>query len=203
MSFLYHEVERKEQRVLAETSFGIAFLDQPKICSSLPKIHDENLLTELASRGIKLTDVGKDTPPIKDLLGADVLGSILTGKNRDVSARGYACYVFLRYDKEAGVKVSFTLAKARVVPVQRPTIPRQKVSEAADLTIIQSFYLRTRSAGLFLIHSFAGSSPYQKTDVHAYNTLHHAGVRTILSHLHNDFRLSCVRGVLEKFYKHG
>ncbi|KAF8788335.1 hypothetical protein HNY73_009849 [Argiope bruennichi] len=141
MSFLYHEVERKEQRVLAETSFGIAFLDQPKICSSLPKIHDENLLTELASRGIKLTDVGKDTPPIKDLLGADVLGSILTGKNRDVSARGYACYVFLRYDKEAGVKVSFTLAKARVVPVQRPTIPRQKVSEAADLTIIQSMFI--------------------------------------------------------------
>lgn len=59
---------------------SLSLLDQPKICSALPRIHDRNLLAELASRGIKLTDVGKDTPPIRVLLGADVLGSILTGR---------------------------------------------------------------------------------------------------------------------------
>ncbi|CAL1287820.1 unnamed protein product [Larinioides sclopetarius] len=61
-------------------STSVALLDQPKICSNLPRIRDENLLAELASRGIKLTDVGRDTPPIRVLLGADVLGSILTGR---------------------------------------------------------------------------------------------------------------------------
>ncbi|GIY38854.1 transposable element Tc1 transposase [Caerostris extrusa] len=57
-----------------------ALLDQPKICSPLPRIRDKTLLTKLASRGIVLTDVGRDTPPIRILLGADVLGSILTGR---------------------------------------------------------------------------------------------------------------------------
>ncbi|CAL1293989.1 unnamed protein product [Larinioides sclopetarius] len=61
-------------------STSVALLDQPKICSNLPRIRDENLLAELASRGIKVTDVGRDTPPIRVLLGADVLGSILTGR---------------------------------------------------------------------------------------------------------------------------
>ncbi|GIY77183.1 transposable element Tc1 transposase [Caerostris darwini] len=57
-----------------------ALLDQPKICSPLPRIRDKTLLTKLASRGIVLTDVGRDTPPIRILLGVDVLGSILTGR---------------------------------------------------------------------------------------------------------------------------
>ncbi|GFQ86364.1 transposable element Tc1 transposase [Trichonephila clavata] len=61
-------------------STSVSLLDQPKICSTLPRIRDENLLAELASRGIKLTDVGRDAPPIRILLGADVLGSILTGR---------------------------------------------------------------------------------------------------------------------------
>ncbi|GFW11852.1 transposable element Tc1 transposase [Trichonephila clavipes] len=61
-------------------STSVSLLDQPKICSTLPRIRDENLLAELASRGIKLTDVGRDTPPIRILLGADVLRSILTGR---------------------------------------------------------------------------------------------------------------------------
>ncbi|GFQ65590.1 transposable element Tc1 transposase [Trichonephila clavata] len=61
-------------------STTVSLLDQQKICSTLPRIRDESLLADLASRGIKLTDVGKDTPPIRVLLGADVLGSILTGR---------------------------------------------------------------------------------------------------------------------------
>ncbi|GFR13510.1 transposable element Tc1 transposase [Trichonephila clavata] len=44
-----------------------------------PRICDESLLANLAARGIKLTDVRKDTPPIR-VLGAEVLGSILTGR---------------------------------------------------------------------------------------------------------------------------
>ncbi|GFY66779.1 DUF1758 domain-containing protein [Trichonephila inaurata madagascariensis] len=54
-------------------------LEQQKICSTLSRIHDKKLLSELASRGIKLTDVGRDPPPIR-VLGADILGSILTGR---------------------------------------------------------------------------------------------------------------------------
>ncbi|GIX80099.1 transposable element Tc1 transposase [Caerostris extrusa] len=61
-------------------STSVALLQQPKICSTLPRIRDKTLLTKLASRGIVLTDVGRDTPPIRFLLGADVLGSILTGR---------------------------------------------------------------------------------------------------------------------------
>ncbi|KAF8786055.1 hypothetical protein HNY73_009944 [Argiope bruennichi] len=44
------------------------------------KDSDRNLIAELASRRIKLTDVGQDTPPIRVLLGADVLGRILIGR---------------------------------------------------------------------------------------------------------------------------
>ncbi|GFS48338.1 ethanolamine-phosphate cytidylyltransferase [Trichonephila inaurata madagascariensis] len=58
----------------------LSLLEQQKICSTLPRIHDRKLLSELASRGIKLTDVGRDSPPIRVLLGADILGSILTGR---------------------------------------------------------------------------------------------------------------------------
>ncbi|GFX08800.1 retrovirus-related Pol polyprotein from transposon opus [Trichonephila clavipes] len=59
-------------------STKMSLLDQQKICSILQKIRDESLLSDLASRGIKLTDVGKDTTPIRVLLGADTLGCILT-----------------------------------------------------------------------------------------------------------------------------
>ncbi|GFT19639.1 transposable element Tc1 transposase [Nephila pilipes] len=55
-------------------STSMSLLDQPKVCSTLPRISDRNLIAELASRGIKLTDVGQDTPPIRVLLGADMLG---------------------------------------------------------------------------------------------------------------------------------
>ncbi|XP_071039892.1 uncharacterized protein [Parasteatoda tepidariorum] len=38
---------------------SIFLLDQAKICSELPRIQDRSLLADLASRGIKITDVGK------------------------------------------------------------------------------------------------------------------------------------------------
>ncbi|GFR17332.1 integrase catalytic domain-containing protein [Trichonephila clavata] len=61
-------------------STPLSLLEQQKICSTLPRIHDRKLLSELSSRGIKLTDVGRDSPPIRVLLGADILGSILTAE---------------------------------------------------------------------------------------------------------------------------
>ncbi|GFW36053.1 DUF1758 domain-containing protein [Trichonephila clavipes] len=58
----------------------LSLLEQQKICSTLPIIHDRKLLSEFASRGIKLKDVGRDSPPILVLLGADIRGSILTDR---------------------------------------------------------------------------------------------------------------------------
>ncbi|GFY59016.1 DUF1758 domain-containing protein [Trichonephila inaurata madagascariensis] len=58
----------------------LSLLEQQNICSTLPRIHDRKLLSEPASRGIKLRDVGRDSPPIRVLLGADILGNILTGR---------------------------------------------------------------------------------------------------------------------------
>ncbi|GFR03200.1 uncharacterized protein TNCT_270171 [Trichonephila clavata] len=61
-------------------STKMSLFDQPKICSMLLRIRDESLLADLVARGIKSTDAGKDTPPIRVLLGVDVKGSILTGR---------------------------------------------------------------------------------------------------------------------------
>ncbi|GIY77058.1 reverse transcriptase [Caerostris darwini] len=49
----------------------------------------------------------------------------------DASAHGYACCSFLRCEDEGEVKVSLISAKARVAPVQRPTIPRLELLGAA------------------------------------------------------------------------
>ncbi|GFV91386.1 integrase catalytic domain-containing protein [Trichonephila clavipes] len=58
----------------------LSLLEQQKICSILPRIHGRKLLSEFASRGIKFTDVGRDSLLIRVLLGADILGSILTDR---------------------------------------------------------------------------------------------------------------------------
>ncbi|GBN73394.1 hypothetical protein AVEN_6744-1 [Araneus ventricosus] len=42
----------------------------------------------------------------------------------DASDYGYACCTFRRCEEEEEVNASQVLAKARVTPVQRPTIPR-------------------------------------------------------------------------------
>ncbi|GIX66602.1 reverse transcriptase [Caerostris extrusa] len=49
----------------------------------------------------------------------------------DASSHGYACCAFLRCEDEGEVKVSLNSAKARVAPVQRPTIPRLELLGAA------------------------------------------------------------------------
>ncbi|GBM37984.1 hypothetical protein AVEN_171166-1 [Araneus ventricosus] len=59
----------------------------------------------------------------------------------DVSAYGYACCAFLRCEEEEEVRVSLVLAKARVAPVKRPTIPRLKLLGAAIRARISSTIL--------------------------------------------------------------
>ncbi|GBN24590.1 hypothetical protein AVEN_89331-1, partial [Araneus ventricosus] len=49
----------------------------------------------------------------------------------DASAYGYACCAFLRCEEEEEVKVSLVLAKARVAPFKRLTIPRLELLGAA------------------------------------------------------------------------
>ncbi|GBO08719.1 hypothetical protein AVEN_129204-1 [Araneus ventricosus] len=49
----------------------------------------------------------------------------------DASVYGYACCAFIRSEEEEDLKVSLVLAKARVAPVKRPTIPRLELLGAA------------------------------------------------------------------------
>ncbi|GFR07234.1 uncharacterized protein TNCT_366471 [Trichonephila clavata] len=66
----------------------------------------------------------------------------------DASAIGYACCAFLRCEEEDEVKVSLVSAKARVAPVQRPTIPRLELLGAAIGARIASTILETLNSPL-------------------------------------------------------
>ncbi|GBO08279.1 hypothetical protein AVEN_150241-1 [Araneus ventricosus] len=68
------------ERIDGKFSCQMSVLDQPKICTTLPRVRDKHLLAELENHGIVLTDIGAETPPIRLLLGADVLGRILSGR---------------------------------------------------------------------------------------------------------------------------
>ncbi|GFX88579.1 uncharacterized protein TNCV_2659901 [Trichonephila clavipes] len=66
----------------------------------------------------------------------------------DVSAIGYASCAFLRCVEEDKVKVSLVSAKARVAPVQRPTIPRLELLGATIGARISSTILETLNSTL-------------------------------------------------------
>ncbi|GBN04234.1 hypothetical protein AVEN_190693-1 [Araneus ventricosus] len=70
----------KVERIDGKFSCQMSVLDQSKICTTLPRVRDKHLLAELENHGIVLTDIGAETPPIRLLLGADVLGRILSGR---------------------------------------------------------------------------------------------------------------------------
>lgn len=58
----------------------VSVLDEHTLCAKLPRVADTQVLRELAERGIRLSDVGPDTPPVELLLGADAIGRLLTGR---------------------------------------------------------------------------------------------------------------------------
>ncbi|GBN39620.1 hypothetical protein AVEN_37159-1 [Araneus ventricosus] len=66
------------ERINGNFSCEVSVLDQPKICTTLPRVHDKHLLAELENHRIVLTDIGEETPPIRLLPEADVLGRILS-----------------------------------------------------------------------------------------------------------------------------
>ena len=53
-------------------------LDQEKICGRIAQVPRGQWLEELRSQGIQLTDVGDGAPEIEVLIGADVMGRLLT-----------------------------------------------------------------------------------------------------------------------------
>jgi hypothetical protein len=63
-------------------SFSCNFdsLDQNVICGDIPPIGSGPWRDELKKRNIKLADVGRTVEPIEVLLGADVVGRLLTGR---------------------------------------------------------------------------------------------------------------------------
>lgn len=55
--------------------------DQHRICGSIARVTKEaSILKCLEGKGIRLSDVGYGSPKVELLLGADVYGSLLTGK---------------------------------------------------------------------------------------------------------------------------
>ncbi|GFW83530.1 DUF1758 domain-containing protein [Trichonephila clavipes] len=74
----------------------------------------------LASRGIKLADVGRDSPPIRVLLGADIFGNILTGRIEVLSSGVSAVETLLAghpalYDKYEAAKSRLRTATKRLI----------------------------------------------------------------------------------------
>ncbi|GFX57307.1 uncharacterized protein TNCV_3914711 [Trichonephila clavipes] len=64
----------------------------------------------------------------------------------DASSHGYAFCAFLRFEDQEEMKVSMVLAKARIAPVKRPTIPRLELLGAVmgariSLTILESLHV--------------------------------------------------------------
>ncbi|GBM37982.1 hypothetical protein AVEN_171165-1 [Araneus ventricosus] len=78
------------ERIDGKLSCQVSVLDQPKIFTTLPRVPYKHFLAELQNHGIVLTDIGEETTPIRLLLGADVLGRILSGRievlKSDISA---------------------------------------------------------------------------------------------------------------------
>ncbi|GBN87812.1 hypothetical protein AVEN_112210-1 [Araneus ventricosus] len=68
------------ERIDGKFSCQMSVTDQPKICTTPSRVRDKHFPAGLENHGIVLTDIGEETPPIRLLLGADVLGRILLGK---------------------------------------------------------------------------------------------------------------------------
>ncbi|GFX72934.1 DUF1758 domain-containing protein [Trichonephila clavipes] len=70
-------VEVSELRGMYTCNFEV--LSERKICGLVPKINDQNILKELRGKNIHLTDSSCEGAEIDLLIGADVMGRLLTG----------------------------------------------------------------------------------------------------------------------------
>ncbi|XP_071052941.1 uncharacterized protein [Onthophagus taurus] len=66
-------------RLDGEFACRFEVLDQPTICSAIPNVFNGAWTTELKNAGIKLSDTG-NCREVSVLIGADVVGKLLTGK---------------------------------------------------------------------------------------------------------------------------
>ncbi|KAF2893886.1 hypothetical protein ILUMI_12292, partial [Ignelater luminosus] len=63
-----------------ECACNFMAFNQDIICHGIPSINNGPWVHELLKRNIILTDVGQSTDPIEVLIGADVIGKLMTGK---------------------------------------------------------------------------------------------------------------------------
>lgn len=78
-------VQRGIYRVTVKSMAGdftgeMEMRSERKICDSVPRVRDPELVRTLQTRGITLTDIGRSAAPIEILLGAQHIGSLLTGR---------------------------------------------------------------------------------------------------------------------------
>ena len=59
----------------------------------------------------------------------------------DASQDGFGAVLYLRLDSEAGVRVTFVMAKARVAPIHQLSVPRLELQAALMSTRLVSFFL--------------------------------------------------------------
>lgn len=65
-------------------------LDQDTICHSISGITRGSWIQELAQNGIRSNDVGQKNEPISILIGADIVGKLLTGRIQNLDRRATA-----------------------------------------------------------------------------------------------------------------
>ncbi|CAG7831255.1 unnamed protein product, partial [Allacma fusca] len=58
----------------------VKMLDQPTICTAIPRVTRGTWCGELKQRKIWISDVGSDCPEIDILIGADAIGRLMTGR---------------------------------------------------------------------------------------------------------------------------
>lgn len=59
----------------------LEIVSELKICSNVPKLVDFDTITELKERGIIISDLQSDDHEIDLLLGANIVGALITGKS--------------------------------------------------------------------------------------------------------------------------
>ncbi|XP_071035303.1 uncharacterized protein [Parasteatoda tepidariorum] len=75
--------------------FEIQVLDQQAICGYIPSLKNGPWLAELRSKGIHISDVGKDSQRIELLIGADYFGKLYTGQTMQLKCGLVAMETYL------------------------------------------------------------------------------------------------------------